>query len=88
MGSTQHLIAKIKQNAQNWAKYVNVPGQRLELKKCECIPLVWKSDHNGFFTTVELPESAVQITEPDTGATKPIYLCLETEACKHMGVQH
>ncbi len=86
--SVQLLVAKITINAQNWAEYVNVPGQKLELQKCECIPLVWVSDDNGFFTISNLPENAVQIKEPDTGETKSISLRLETEACKHMGVKH
>ncbi len=67
--SVQLLVAKITINAQNWAEYVNVPGQKLELQKCECIPLVWVPDDNGFFTISKLPENAVQIKEPDTGET-------------------
>ncbi len=84
---TQHLVAKITENTQRWADLVNVPGQRLELQKCECIPFVWKVDEDGNFTAVSLPADSIKITEPDTGEVRAISLREMSEACKHMGVR-
>ena len=69
-------------NSSLWAKIVNVAGQKLEISKCEVVPLIWEHDCDGTGTLVQPQQKSITITCPETGKQEHIVVLTRRTAKK------
>ena len=82
----EKLLSMVQENSSLWAQIVNVAGQKLEISKCEVVPLIWEHDCDGTGTLVQPQQKSITITCPETGKQEHIVVHSASEACKQMGI--